>query len=335
MKFDGLSLDREAVELLFSIIESPEMAISATALDFHKRAGEDLLTAGAIEADGFEAVAASQADHDDAIVSLVWSAELRGYAYFSPSAGLVRIDDDRLRFFKLDTSWFLRWIARHLGFGNGAHPVCLITDRCWDLGDTWLGETNRMRRKTAIYFARRLTEPETIVQLAAVLRLHHSRPSKVVLTTTNGLDLARTMIGDSCAVLTIETCARAGIDDFEFNPGIVYSAAHDLRVSPRNLAVKADADFRIVRIGDREFRFRGDKQRQMVGALYQRWRRSDGPISVSILLEELEFSSTTRLRDLFKDYPNWRELIGYKDGACWLRCDEILAEADGKADVPT
>lgn len=293
MTFDGLRLSREAVELLWLISETLGMAIAATALDFHQSAGVELVAAGAIKPDGFEAVAASQADHDDAIVNLVWNAELRGYAYFSPSAGLVRVDDNKLRIFKLDISWFLQWIARNLGFGNGAHPFCLIADRFWDLGDTWLGEKMRMRRKTAIYFARRLTEPETITQLAAVLRLHRSRPSKVVLTTTNGLDLARTIIGDSCAILTIETCARAGIDDFEFNPAIVYSAAHDLHASSSRLPVQAHADFRVIQVGNREFRFRGDKQRQVIGFLYRRWEKGEGPVSPVLIFEELGYSNVS------------------------------------------
>jgi hypothetical protein len=89
------ALSFEAVDLLLSIVESPGMAITATALDdFHEEVGPELIAAGAVKPDGFEAVAVSKADHDDAIVSLTWSGELRGYAYFSPTAGLVRIVDD-------------------------------------------------------------------------------------------------------------------------------------------------------------------------------------------------------------------------------------------------
>ena len=44
------------------------------------------------------------------------------------------------------------------------------------------------------------------------------------------------------------------------------------------------------------------------------------------MFEEFEWANTKRLRDLFKGHADWQELIGHKDGACWLRCDEILAE---------
>ena len=100
----------------------------------------------------------------------------------------------------------------------------------------------------------------------------------MILTTTNDLDLARTIIADTCAVLPIKTCARAGIKHFELDPEIIYSAAHGLRASYSKLPVQADADFRVVRVGDRQFRFRGDKQRQVVGFLVRalaKWRGPD------------------------------------------------------------
>jgi hypothetical protein len=318
----------DTVKLLLSIAETPGMGISASALDEFPEAGTALVIAGAIKPDGFEAVAVSHADQDDAIVRLTWSSELGGYAHFSPSAGLVRIDDNRLRRFALDTSWFLQWIARHLGFGTGGQPVCLIADRFWDLGVTWFGTAKRVRRRTAVYLARRLTEPETIAQMTAVLRMHSNRPDKVILTTTKDLDLAWSMIADSCAVLAINTCARAGIENFELDPEIIYSAAHGLSQSYSKSPVQTDADFRHIRVGDRQFRFRGDKQRQLVGFLYGRWERGEGPVSTSLMFEELGWPMTKRLRDLFKGHPSWRELVRDEDGACWLRCDEILSESE-------
>jgi hypothetical protein len=150
----------------------------------------------------------------------------------------MHVNDDRLRRYKLDFSWFLRWLAHHLGFGPGAQSMCLIADRLWDLGDIWLGTTKRMRRRTAVYFARRLAEPETITQMAAVLRMHRTRAGKVILTTSKDLAFARTIIADTCAILRVDTCARAGIDGFEVDPEIIYSAVHSLTLHARNCRFK-------------------------------------------------------------------------------------------------
>jgi hypothetical protein len=318
-----------------SIAESSRMEISqATVDDFYTTAGAALVAVGALKPDGFEPVTVSQADHDDATVTLTWSGELKGYVYFSPAIGVVRVDDDRLRCLKLDFSWFLRWIARHLGVEATARPASLVPDRLWDLGDIWVGETKRVRRKTAIYVARRLTEPATVTQLAAVIRMHSARPSKVILTTTNDLNLARAVIADTCAVLAIGPSARAGIKNFELDSAIIYSAAHRLRASHTRLPVQTDADFRTIRVGDREFRFRGDKQRRVVGFLYKRWQNDEGPVSTAIMFEEIECQNTRRLRDLFRGHMTWQELIGYQNGVCWLRCDELLAKLAHWVDRP-
>jgi hypothetical protein len=150
-----MNLGGNAVDLLLAIAETPDMAISAVALrDYDGGVGSLLVDAGALTPDGFEPVAASQADHDDAVVSLIWNGEKGGYAYFSPAVGLVRVDDDALVRFRLDVSWFLGWIAGQLGFGTNASQVNLVPGQLWDFGDTWLGERKSARRKTAIYVAR-------------------------------------------------------------------------------------------------------------------------------------------------------------------------------------
>jgi len=57
-----------------------------------------------------------------------------------------------------------------------------------------------------------------------------------------------------------------------------------------------------------------------------RWRDGEERVSIATMFEELEFSDELRLRDLFKDHPDWRDLIEYEGGACWLRYDELLEE---------
>jgi hypothetical protein len=330
---DAPSLGLEAVDLMLSIAETPAMAISSAALaDFHVRAGTMLIAAHALKPEGFEAVAISQTDHEDAIVNLIWSSEVSGYAYFNPATGLVRVDDDMLRCHQLDISWFLRWVAGQLGLGPRARQLCLIPNRLWDLGDIWLGEGKRTRRKTTIYVARRLNEPATVTQVVNLLRVHWARPGKVILTTTHDPHLARTLTANSCAVLSINTCARAGMENFELDTAIIYSAAHGLRASYTESSVQAHAEFRDIRIGEREFHFGGDKQREVVGFLYKRWQNGEGRVSTATMFEELGWSNTKRLRDLFKGHSGWQELIGYRAGSCWLRCDELLTRSGMTSD---
>jgi hypothetical protein len=321
-----MNLGGNAVDLLLAIAETPDMVISAVALrDYDGGVGSLLVDAGALKSDGFEPVAASQADHDDAVVSLIWNGEKGGYAYFSPAVGLVRVDDDALVRFRLDVRWFLGWIAGQLGFGTNASQVNLVPGQLWDFGDTWLGERKSARCKTAIYVARRLNQPETMAQVQEVLQARSGRPSGVILTTTQDSNLARVLSVSACAVLPIKGCARAGSASFAIDTTIVYAAAHGARPVGAGSPIQVDGEFRLVRIGQREFHFRGDKQRQVVGFLHQKWNEGHGPVSTALMFTELEFPITTRLRDLFKGRDDWKELIGYQDGSCWLRYDNLLA----------
>ena len=65
---------------------------------YGKQAGP-LIAANLLERRGHELATTSMADHDDAPVSLTWSAEHNGYGYFSASAGWVTVPDERLAVF--------------------------------------------------------------------------------------------------------------------------------------------------------------------------------------------------------------------------------------------
>lgn len=319
-------LSHAAVDLLLTIIETPSMAISGAALDgYHAGAGAELVAVGALEADGFEPVAVSQADHDDAVVSLAWDGDARRHAYFSPAAGMVAVDDHALRRLRVRPSWLLDWLAREFGYAGAVRPVDLVPDRLWDLGDLWLGERKAEKRRTAIYVARRLGEPGAMRRMREALQSRAGRPPGVILASSL-VEVAEDFAGTAMApVLPIIQCAKAGVSEFHLDASIVYTAAHGLRsVRPRS-PVQVDAEFRVVRVGDREFRFRGDKQRQVVEYLYGAWERGEGRVSVALMITDLDFPETTRLRDLFKGHRDWKDLIGYEGGACWLRCDELLA----------
>ena len=89
-------MDRKAVELLFNIVETPNATISGAVLYeyFGSQAGQ-LISAKLLEHCGNQLATTSMADHDDAPVSLTWSAEHNDYGYFSPSAGWVTVPGEQ------------------------------------------------------------------------------------------------------------------------------------------------------------------------------------------------------------------------------------------------
>jgi len=90
MRDNGSGLSPAALELLLSAIETPEAEISGVVLDdYHFSGATFLKETGLLKPHGHEAAVASQADHDDAPVTLSWSAEDGGLG-FPLGAGAAR-----------------------------------------------------------------------------------------------------------------------------------------------------------------------------------------------------------------------------------------------------
>ena len=319
-----------AVELVLNIMEMPNMGISATALDeYHSEAGAELLAWGALEPDDFEPVAVSQAEPEDGVVTAVWDSDIGGYGIFSPARGMVAIDSRSMIRYRLRSSWLIGWIAAELGLSSGARPVELVADRVWDVGDVWLGERKSERRRTSIYVARRLGELGALARLCAALQSRAGRPPGVILSSSPATMTDDAMLAGMTPVMPLLRCAKAGVGNFCLDAAIIRTAVHGARPPSSDSLVRVDADFRVVRVGACEFQFRGDKQRQVIRYLHNAWDRGEGPVNTALMFSDLEFPETTRLRDLFKGYSGWRDLIGLGDGVCWIRYDEILSAAEG------
>lgn len=320
-----MSISHRAAELLLTIMDLPTMAVSAIALDdYHSEAGAELMALGALESDGFEPVVVSQADHDDAMVSAIWDGDAGGYGTFSPAVGMVPIDNRAIGRYRLCSSWVVGWIAAEVGLSSGARPVELVPDRVWDLGDVWLGERKSEKRRTAIYLARRLGEPGTLARLRGALRSRAGRPPGVILSSSPA---AMTEDATTTApIMPILRCASAGAPGFRLDAAVIRAAVHGARPSSSDLPVRVDAECRVVRVGTREFQFRGDKQRQVIRYLHDAWDRGEERVNTALMFSDLEFPETTRLRDLFKGHVDWKDLIGIEAGTCWIRYEDLLAE---------
>ncbi len=326
-------ISHRAGDLILAIMETPGMTISATALDdYHAEAGAELIALGALEPVGFEPVTVSQADHDDAMVGVVWDGDAGGYGYFSPAVGMVAVKNQAIGRYRLRPSWLLAWIAEELGLATGVRPVDLVPDRAWDLGDVWLGERKSEKRRTAIYVARRLGETGAMARLRTALQSRAGRPPGVILSSSPAAIADDILPTGMTPMMPILRCATAGVAEFCLDTAIIRTAVHGAWPASSDTPVRVAAEFRVVHVGSREFQFRGDKQRQVIRYLHDAWDRGEGRINTAMMFIDLEFPETTRLRDLFKGHVDWKALIGIENGACWLRYDELLTEKPASAE---
>ena len=183
MPDNGSGLTPAALELLLSAAETPEAAISGTVLNGHYASESEFLKeTGLLKPHGHEAVVTSQADHDDAPVTLSWSAEDGGLGYFSPTAGWVSVPDDQIARFQVDVPTVIKELMGQVDWPSRSGPAPLVPDLLWEIGDVRLG---RRTQRVPIWFARRLHEPSVWRQIKNVAKARPATRLRVVLTSTS------------------------------------------------------------------------------------------------------------------------------------------------------
>lgn len=133
-------LSAAALEVLFSVVETPEAVISGAVLaDYFGEAATPLLLAGLLKPHDQEAATASLADHDDVPVTVSQSPDKGGLGYFSPGAGWVSVAADRLARFRVEFPVLLARLMVQADVSSRAGPVALVPNLLWEIGDVRLG----------------------------------------------------------------------------------------------------------------------------------------------------------------------------------------------------
>ncbi|WP_114966494.1 hypothetical protein [Alkalilacustris brevis] len=321
-------IDERAARLLTSIVESDQTRIAGGVLyDYHGTSAFPLIGAGLLVPDAPVPAATSLVDHDDEPVNLEWLPEHRGYGYFSPAAGWVIVDEKHLRVYRVDDLAFLQRLTSRLDLPTKARPAERISGVLWELGDARLpGRSGRV----PVWFARRLADRDTWRQVVNYLGGRPPADFRVVVTTsaTHGLteaELSRHQIIDLDDL--VDHGARLIIEPTYLAAQLKASAVSGA-VDP----VRHAAGFRHFRVGDREFRFGGDKQRQIVEYLFNAWEDGVESVSTEVMFADLGFLTSSRIRDIFKGHEDWRDLIEAGGGSCRLRIRELLEEQSASAD---
>jgi len=89
-------LSAEAVALLLEVLDLEEPFLNGAVAEMSPGPVGILRASGLLVPHGHETVSASLADHDDAPVTLIRSEKAGGFAYFSPSGGLIAVPAARL-----------------------------------------------------------------------------------------------------------------------------------------------------------------------------------------------------------------------------------------------
>jgi hypothetical protein len=308
------ALDGKAVDLLLNILETPKATISGAVLhDYFGRQSGQLISANLLEHCGNELATTSMADHDDAPVSVTWSAEHSGYGYFSASAGWVTVPDERLAVLAVRFPILLAQMTVELDFASGSRATVLIPGLLWEIGDARLGGRSY---RIPIWFARRLYERSVWQQLKdATLSRPAPRMRFLLTSTPRNRWLEARLPGHE--IVDVRGVFDHGLGII-IDPAIL-AARIDGEHERQQGAIWHSADFGLIKVNGKDYRFTGSKQRQIVRQLVEAYQ-AGSPIclTASVLTEADCGNSVNTLAKAFSGRQDWRDFIREEAGNCWI-----------------
>ena len=308
------SVSLRAIELVFRLCEQEPPRIDGHVLATHfDRLGEELIDAGAlVETTPSESIV-MPVDLDDELVGFEWEADRQVFVGFHPNMGFVDAAPRARRQYRLEFEWLLKAVATSVGMPSAQRPACLVDDLLWDLGDARLPG-----RRRPILFACRLSSTDALDRVERALTARAGRADGILLTTSRQLSRAVRLPGRH-RILPIRDCLDQGARHFALDLDVIAGARPEAGPIGQD-AVAMGAGGGWIRIHGREYRFRGLVQRSIVEQVYGAWRNGVGRLRTQEVLETAE-SSARQLAHAFSGRPDFKEIIGYDDGFCWLKVD--------------
>lgn len=262
-------LDAEAVALLLQVLELRDPVLCGPAAELHPRAAAVLVAAGLLVPHGHEDVSASQADHEDTPVSLIWSEADGGLAYFSPAVGLVPVPQERLARYRVNAAMMLDAMAEGLDRPGNRAAFPIVEGVLWEMGELRLG---RRTARVPLWFARRLGDPAILRTVADASRARPHNRLRVILTSARPSRVTEVSIPGTAVVALRDVLAAPY--DLIISPDILDARLSGVpaQLDGRPLALSSDG--RQLRIsGHAPIAFKSDAQiaaiRKLVDAYYR------------------------------------------------------------------
>lgn len=303
-------LELRALRLALELAAAPDCRISGMALSNHFGAEATLLkTMGLVRPEGRVSTAETRAGN---LASIVWSAERDGYGYFSEEEGWVDLSPDEASVFTLDVQKLAERLTKDLDVRPVGGFVELVPGILWDLGSARLPQQTK---RVSVWVARRLQDPDV---LKAVYDTAGNRPAldpRLILSLSNaetsGWTLANQVVASVGSLVSV-------MQPFTIDASV--ASARLRRPSGRKDSVLLSAEGGHLVVHDREYLFKGLRQRLIVQQLYKAWEDDDSRLLTHSVLTEANCGlSVRRLANVFKGHPNWHEVIKEEAGFCWLQ----------------
>ncbi|WP_288949841.1 hypothetical protein [uncultured Paracoccus sp.] len=202
-----------------------------------------------------------------------------------------------------------------VAFGRAGppRPAPLIADLVWDVGTITLSGA---KGPVPVWFARRLGDPAVWAQLEALVGRRPPQEIRIILTSTPGERIPEITQKRNHIINVADVAGDAA--KLAISPQVLGA-----RVFPgqaqRRFPIDHSDDYGIVWLRGETLTFRSDKQRQLLGLLFDAyWSGSPECRTAAVLFEAGYKDGTNAFSKVFNGRDDWRSFIKYADGNCWI-----------------
>ena len=310
------TLSRSAGEFLLALLEQPRPAIVGSVLkDLDQDIVAELRTNGSLRQAAVSRAIQIVGDDGVSTVNLTWEPHLERYAYFDAADGWVAPDPEELKVYRLDSGWWLAWLATELALVAAGKPTELVADHAWDLGDIRISR----KRMAPLLFARRLYAEDVRAELIAAFDRRRGRSGGVLLTTTRHDIEVLAVPGSHCLMSVVESLTSDAASfhiDVALIQGLYLGRAADATGRP---ALHLSPDGETLTIHGEVLHLRGAIQQSIIRQLVNAFSGGKRLRTVDVLARA--GSAADALAKAFKGSPNWQTLRRYlrqERGFCWF-----------------
>jgi len=307
-------LSKRAIDLLLRVMEARSTSLQASALHQVSRGATDaLLKAKLLVPSGHVPVVAGMDDYEDEPMEASWSAELKSYGYLDSTGRWITVTDQDIAACRVDYGLAFAKMLVAFERAGPSSPTLLHAGLIWDVGTIKLAGA---KAPVPVWFARRLGDPGAWVQFEALIGRKPPQEIRIILTSTPGGRIPETSQKRNHIISVADVAGDPA--KLAISPQILGA-----RVFPgqaqRRFPIDHSDDYGIVWLLGETLSFGSDKQRQLLGLLFEAYWSGSPVCRTAVVLFEAGYGdSTNSFSKVFSGREDWRSFIKYADGNCWI-----------------
>ena len=271
-----------------------------------------LIDAGYLIPDGNRKTVLVTVGESEVDVPVMRDGNTGQFRCFHPDRGFQDVDPLQLGTFRLDTDRLPEIGINLLGMPANTKPMTLVPDHLWDLGQDYL-----TTKKFPIYLVRRLGRPGIHDRITEALGPRRARSASLLLTT--GAIPRHVALPPEYRAIAITECLIPDDQGVQLDKAILRGVLLGIGVLADGGPLTHSADFDVITVHGKEYRFRGQKQRDVVRQLVEAFHAGQPQCLTARVLEGAEYSDTVNtLAKAFSGRKDWRDFIAEDGGSCWI-----------------